>query len=198
MLVRVGGSTPIHTDARVLAATNQNLAEMVRAKRFREDLYFRLNVVTLDLPPLRERPDDVLLLAEHFLGDFCQQGPPQDAAVHRRRPEAAAGAPLAGQRPRAAEPDGAAGLPLDRGPHRGRGPGVHPLAPRPGARWWPISTSRWPTPRPGSRPSTSAGRSSRAGGNMSRAADAAGPAPLEPLPQDAAAWDGDTRVDACP
>ena len=55
VLVRVGGSTPIHTDARLLAATNQNLAEMVRAKRFREDLYFRLNVVTLDLPPLRER-----------------------------------------------------------------------------------------------------------------------------------------------
>jgi Nif-specific regulatory protein len=72
-LVRVGGSTPIHTDARLLAATNQNLAEMVRAKRFREDLYFRLNVVTLDLPPLRERGGDVLLLADFFLNDFCRQ-----------------------------------------------------------------------------------------------------------------------------
>ena len=55
VLVRVGGSTPIHTEARVVAATNQNLAEMVREKRFREDLFFRLNVVTLELPPLRRR-----------------------------------------------------------------------------------------------------------------------------------------------
>jgi len=73
VLVRVGGSVPIHTDARVVAATNQNLAEMVRAKRFREDLYFRLNVVSLDLPPLRERVGDVILLAEHFLSDFCKK-----------------------------------------------------------------------------------------------------------------------------
>jgi Nif-specific regulatory protein len=73
IVTRVGGSKPIHTDARVIAATNQNLAEMVRQKRFRQDLYFRLNVVTLDLPPLRERGEDVLLLAEHFLVDFCRQ-----------------------------------------------------------------------------------------------------------------------------
>ncbi len=67
VVVRVGGSTPIRTDARVIAATNQNLAEMVREKKFREDLYYRLNVVTLELPPLRERGDDVILLAEYFL-----------------------------------------------------------------------------------------------------------------------------------
>jgi len=73
ILVRVGGSAPIATDARVVAATNQNLAEMVRQKRFREDLYFRLNVVTLEIPPLRDRPTDVLLLAEHFLGDFSRR-----------------------------------------------------------------------------------------------------------------------------
>ncbi len=73
VVVRVGGSKPIHTDARVIAATNQNLADMVRQKRFRQDLYFRLNVVTLDLPPLRERGDDMMLLAEHFLADFCRK-----------------------------------------------------------------------------------------------------------------------------
>jgi len=73
VLVRVGGSTPIHTDARVLTSTNQDLAEMVRQKRFREDLYFRLNVVTLELPPLRERAGDVMLLAEYFLSDFCKR-----------------------------------------------------------------------------------------------------------------------------
>lgn len=73
VLVRVGGSVPIHTDARLLAATNQDLAAMVREKRFREDLYFRLNVVTVELPPLRERGNDVLLLVEHFLEDFCRR-----------------------------------------------------------------------------------------------------------------------------
>lgn len=73
VIVRVGGSTPIPVDVRVVAATNQPLVEMVREKRFREDLYFRLNVVTLQLPPLRDRGEDVLLLAEHFLADFARQ-----------------------------------------------------------------------------------------------------------------------------
>jgi Nif-specific regulatory protein len=73
VIVRVGGSRPIHTEARVVAATNQNLAEMVRAKKFREDLYFRLNVVSLELPPLRSRGEDILLLADHFLSDFCRR-----------------------------------------------------------------------------------------------------------------------------
>jgi Nif-specific regulatory protein len=90
VLTRVGGSIPIHTDARVIAATNQNLAEMVRQKRFREDLYFRLNVVTLDLPPLRDRREDILLLAQHFLSDFCKKARrrvPQFAAAAQKRLE---------------------------------------------------------------------------------------------------------------
>ncbi len=86
VLLRVGGSTPIHTEVRVLAATNQNLAEMVRTKKFREDLYFRLNVVTLELPPLHARGDDVLLMAEHFLTDFCQR-------ARRKVPRLTAAAP---------------------------------------------------------------------------------------------------------
>jgi Nif-specific regulatory protein len=88
IVVRVGGSKPIHTDARVIAATNQDLADMVRQKEFREDLYFRLNVVTLELPPLREREEDVLLLAEHFLADFSRKArrrPPKLAASARKR-----------------------------------------------------------------------------------------------------------------
>ncbi|MBU4271498.1 MAG: sigma-54-dependent Fis family transcriptional regulator [Planctomycetes bacterium] len=88
VLVRVGGSTPIHTDARLLAATNQNLAEMVREKRFREDLYFRLNVVAVELPPLRGRGEDILLLVEHFLDDFCRRArrktPKLSAAAKKR------------------------------------------------------------------------------------------------------------------
>ena len=73
LLVRLGGSTPIATDARVIAATNQGLARMVSEKLFREDLFFRLNVVTLEIPPLRERADDILLLARHFLDEFCRK-----------------------------------------------------------------------------------------------------------------------------
>ena len=85
VVVRVGGSKTIHTDARVIAATNQNLAEMVRTKRFRQDLYFRLNVVSLQLPPLRDRIDDVVLLAEYFLSDFAKR-------ARRKTPEISAGA----------------------------------------------------------------------------------------------------------
>ena len=88
VVVRVGGSRPIATDARVIAATNRNLARMVREKRFREDLFFRLSVVALELPPLRERGEDVLLLAEHFLRDFCAKArrpPPPFTAAARRR-----------------------------------------------------------------------------------------------------------------
>jgi len=73
VLVRVGGTLPIPVDVRVLAATNQNLADLVRAKRFREDLFYRLNGVTIELPPLRERGNDILLLAEHFLEEFSHR-----------------------------------------------------------------------------------------------------------------------------
>jgi Nif-specific regulatory protein len=78
VITRVGGSQSIPINARVIAATNTHLADAVRAKKFREDLYFRLNVVTLDLPSLRDRPDDVLPLADHFLTAF---------AVQARRPQ---------------------------------------------------------------------------------------------------------------
>lgn len=73
VVTRVGGSKTISVDVRVLAATNRNLTEAVQAGRFREDLYYRLSVVTVDLPPLRKRGDDVLLLADHFLHYFCRK-----------------------------------------------------------------------------------------------------------------------------
>jgi DNA-binding NtrC family response regulator len=63
---RVGGITPIKVDVRIIASTNQDLAQLVREKRFREDLYFRLNVLPLHIPPLRERGEDIPLLADHF------------------------------------------------------------------------------------------------------------------------------------
>ncbi len=73
VVVKVGGSIPLQTDVRVIAATNQDLVKSVREKRFREDLYFRLNVVTLNLPPLRERGRDVTILASYYLDQFGHQ-----------------------------------------------------------------------------------------------------------------------------
>jgi two-component system, NtrC family, response regulator AtoC len=70
---RVGGKEWISTDVRVVAATNYNLSEAVTHGEFRQDLYYRLNVVAIQLPPLRERSDDVPLLAQYFLKHYCEE-----------------------------------------------------------------------------------------------------------------------------
>lgn len=70
---RIGGIKTINVDVRIIAATNQDLAELVRQKRFREDLYYRINVIPIHLPPLRERGTDIAILANHFLKKFNQQ-----------------------------------------------------------------------------------------------------------------------------
>lgn len=69
---RVGDSRPVRTDVRVLAATNQNLETLIRSGEFRRDLYYRLNVVRIEIPPLRERRQDIPLLIEHYLRRFTK------------------------------------------------------------------------------------------------------------------------------
>jgi DNA-binding NtrC family response regulator len=69
---RVGGTQSLRVDVRVVAATNRNLKQRVAAREFREDLYFRLSVFPLRIPPLRERGDDVIMLARHFVEKFCR------------------------------------------------------------------------------------------------------------------------------
>ena len=68
---RLGDTQMIRVDARIIAATNRDLEELVQENMFRQDLFFRLNVIELFLPPLRERPEDISLIAEHYLGQFA-------------------------------------------------------------------------------------------------------------------------------
>src|SRR3989449_3636190 len=69
---RVGGTQPLQVDVRVVAATNRHLKAAVAARQFREDLYFRLSVFPITIPPLRERPDDIPMLAKYFIDKFCR------------------------------------------------------------------------------------------------------------------------------
>jgi len=85
---RVGSNTPVKIDVRVIAATNRRLAEMVEEGAFREDLYFRLNVLGIHMPPLRQRKEDVVLLADSFLTEFAKENgreekPLSEAAMSR-------------------------------------------------------------------------------------------------------------------
>ncbi len=70
---RVGGTQPIEADFRVIAATNRDLEKAIREARFREDLFYRLNVICIQMPPLKKRKEDIPLLAEHFLHRFLQE-----------------------------------------------------------------------------------------------------------------------------
>jgi DNA-binding NtrC family response regulator len=70
---RVGGNRTLRVDVRLIAATNKDLTTLIKTKNFREDLYYRLNVITITLPPLRDRKDDIPALARHFLGQYARK-----------------------------------------------------------------------------------------------------------------------------
>jgi transcriptional regulator with PAS, ATPase and Fis domain len=81
--MRLGGVETIRVDVRIIAATNAELEALVADGRFREDLYYRLNVITLALPPLRKRTEDIPLLARHFLSFYAQENEKRCARSRR-------------------------------------------------------------------------------------------------------------------
>ncbi|HVK08247.1 MAG TPA: sigma-54 dependent transcriptional regulator [Gemmataceae bacterium] len=76
---RVGGQEPVDVDVRVIAATHRNLEQLIKDGKFRDDLYYRLNVIRIELPPLRDRPEDIPVLAAHFCQKFSRAGQPPAA-----------------------------------------------------------------------------------------------------------------------
>ena len=84
---RVGGVLPIPVDIRIIAATNRSLKQEVEEGRFREDLFYRLNVVKIQLPPLKKRPEDIRLLVDHFLHKYGTERPAGQQAIRQVAPE---------------------------------------------------------------------------------------------------------------
>ena len=148
VVVRVGDTNAESVDIRILAATNRDLENEIKAGRFREDLYYRLNVVNLHLPPLRERGDDIVVLARYMVGALRARVRRQGPGLHAQRDRGHQAPPLAGQHPRAREPDQEGDRAGRQGAARPRGP--RPVAGRPAAR-----SCRWRTPRRSSSATTS-------------------------------------------
>ena len=101
---RLGGKRDISVDVRVLAATNKPLERAVEEGLFREDLFYRLNVITIHIPPLRERREEIPVFLDYFLRKYSEFYGKQPAAVRRRRGRPHDGVQLAGQHPRTGEP----------------------------------------------------------------------------------------------
>ena len=100
---RLGGTRTLRVDVRIIAATNRNLTQMVQEGRFREDLFYRLNVVSVEMPPLRDRKDDIPALAEFFVQALRERAEEEGRRHRPGRAEAADAPQLAGQHPRARE-----------------------------------------------------------------------------------------------
>ena len=119
---RLGGTRTIRVDVRLITATNRNLAQMVANGQFREDLYYRLNVVSIEMPPLRERKEDIPALAQFFIKKYAAELKKKVEGADARRAEAAAPLQLPRQHPRAREHHRARGAARRQPLHRGRRP----------------------------------------------------------------------------
>ena len=161
---RVGGTKPIKTEFRLIAATNVDLEKAVKEGRFREDLYYRINVIPIKLPPLRERTEDIPQLAEFFLRRYNTRFRKTHPGHHRFDDGDAEEVLVAGQHPRAREPDRAARGGQRQGLHLGRGPAARiPFrAARAAGGRGPTTCSK--TPRTPSSGTSSCGRSRSAAG----------------------------------
>jgi transcriptional regulator with GAF, ATPase, and Fis domain len=84
---RVGGNESIEVDVRIITATNKDLKEEVKAGRFREDLFFRLNVIPIRLPSLKDRKEDIPLLLDYFLRKFQKKNGGETQGLHSRKPQ---------------------------------------------------------------------------------------------------------------
>ena len=102
---RLGGTRTLRVDVRLIAATNRSLPQMVATGQFREDLYYRLNVVSIEMPPLRERKEDIQALADVLPAPLRGRAEEARGRAGARRAEAADALQLAGQHPRARERD---------------------------------------------------------------------------------------------
>ena len=167
---RVGGTAPLQVDVRVVAATNRNLKAAVAARQYREDLYFRLSVFPILIPPLRDRPRDIPTLARYFIDKFCRDLNKKPLALVAGGRRGALRVPLARQRARAAELHRARGD-SHRRRHDSPAP-PEPVVPRDRRRSCPstrtadrgrrsICRERWPRRRSGRCWKSSGGRFSR-------------------------------------
>ena len=111
---RLGSSRTIRTDARLVAATNRDLAQLVEERQFRADLYYRLNVFPMTVPPLRERRDDIPLLVRYFVQQYARRMNKRITTIPTGIHASAGALSLAGEHPRAAELHRARGDPLSR------------------------------------------------------------------------------------
>ena len=116
--MRLGGMETIRVDVRIIAATNIDLRKMVEDGRFREDLFYRLHVIAIELPPLRDRMTDIPLLAQHFLTKYGDENGKPGLELSPEALDLLMDYDWPGQRPRARERDRARRRPVQRAAHR--------------------------------------------------------------------------------